>query len=261
MAHGAGTIEELEVWVGGQGRPILFLHPGDGIDSSRPFIDRLTALGHVIAPSHPGFGGSSLPRHFSTVDDIAYFYLDYLEHQGLQDVVLVGVSFGAWIGAEIAIKSTDRLAGLVLIDAIGAKFGAAQEREIIDLFAYPQHEHSGLFFHNQNFRVTSYAGYADEDLAILARNNESLALFGWSPTLHDPKLAQRLHRIGKPTLVLWGAEDRITPPAYGRRFAAAIPGAVFELIPHAGHYAHVENPDIAAAAVRRFIATPLRRIA
>ena len=55
-----------------------------------------------------------------------------------------------------------------------------------------------------------------------------MARYGWSPYMHDPKLKGRLHRIRVPTLVLWGAADRIAPPDYGRAYAAAIPGARFD---------------------------------
>src|SRR5262245_65641789 len=90
----------------GRGRPLLFLHPGIGLDRNAPVIDRLAENARVIAPSHPGFGGSEQPKSFTTVDDLAYFYLDLLEELDLQNTVLVGVSLGAWIAAEIAVKAT-----------------------------------------------------------------------------------------------------------------------------------------------------------
>ena len=70
------TIEAVER---GQGRPILFLHPGIGIDPDAPVLTELAKGGRVIAPSHPGFGTSQLPKGMTTVDDVSYFYLDLLE--------------------------------------------------------------------------------------------------------------------------------------------------------------------------------------
>jgi len=90
----------------------------------------------VIAPSHPGFGHSELPRGMSTVDDMSYFYLDLIEELGLRDLVVVGASFGGWIAAEIASKTCERLSRLVLIGAVGAKFGAREKER-----------HPGHFFH------------------------------------------------------------------------------------------------------------------
>src|SRR5436309_1212815 len=103
----------------GRGRPLLFLHPGIGLDRDAPVLERLAERARVIAPSHPGFGGSELPRSFDTIDDLAYFYLDLLDQLDLTDTIVVGVSLGAWIAAEIAVKSTQRLSHLVLANAVG----------------------------------------------------------------------------------------------------------------------------------------------
>src|SRR5689334_21155570 len=119
----------------GEGRPLLFLHPGIGIDPSAPVLDHLACAARVIAPLHPGFGGSDLPKSMTTVDDLAYFYLDLLDALHLDDAILVGVSFGAWIAAEIAIKSTERLSHLVLANAVGIKPGGREARDIADIFA------------------------------------------------------------------------------------------------------------------------------
>src|SRR5947207_9711953 len=87
----------------GAGRPLLFLHPETGIAPDAPVLDRLAAGTRVIAPTHPGFGRSEAPRSFDSVDDLAYFYLDLLEELDLDQVAAVGVAFGGWVAAEIAI--------------------------------------------------------------------------------------------------------------------------------------------------------------
>ncbi len=96
----------IEMIERGRGRPLLFLHPGIGIEPDAPVLDALAARARVLAPTHPGFGRSEAPRSFDSVDDLAYFYLDLLDQLALADVAVVGVSFGGWIAAEIAIKST-----------------------------------------------------------------------------------------------------------------------------------------------------------
>jgi pimeloyl-ACP methyl ester carboxylesterase len=252
----AGTITvagiDVELWRHGNGRPLVFLHPGDGLDDSLPILELLARKYDVIAPSHPGFGTSELPKSFRTVDDLAYFYLDFLKQQKLDDVILLGVSFGAWIAAELAIKSSDRLAGMILADAVGAKFEGPKVREIADLFSVPQYEQQQYLYESPARQRKNFAALPDETLIKLARNFESFALFGWSPTLHNPRLAGRLRRIDIPTLVLWGGNDRVVSPAYGRAFAERIAGAEFRLIDNAGHYAHVEQPTAFIAAVERF---------
>jgi pimeloyl-ACP methyl ester carboxylesterase len=243
----------VEILNAGQGRTVLYLHSADGMDGRAPFVSLLANRYRFIAPSHPGFGKSELPPSFRSVDDLAYFYLDLMKQQDLHDVVLLGVSFGAWIAAEIAIKDTSRLAGLVLVDALGAKFGDPKTREIADLFSVPQYQQADLIFADPARWKPDFSQLPDDALTRLARNNESFALYGWSPTLHDPKLVSRLHRIDVPTKVLWGAKDRVVSPSYGQAFANAIPNAEFELIEGCGHYPQVEQAEKFATAVERFI--------
>jgi pimeloyl-ACP methyl ester carboxylesterase len=244
---------KVGVWSAGAGRPVLFLHGGDGMHET-PFLRQLARKHRVIAPSHPGFDHSELPPNFRSVDDLAYFYLDFLKEQQLDDVVLVGVSFGAWIAAGIGIKSTERIAGLALIGALGARFETdPQVREIADLFSVPLYEQDRLLYHDEARRQQTYAHLSDEQALLRARNHESFCLYGWSPTLHDPKLAQRLHRIDVPTLLVWGSEDAVVAPTYGRRFADAMPNAAFDVVKGAGHYVHVEQPDRTLDVVDGFI--------
>ena len=243
---------DVEVWARGTGRALLLLHPGDGLDQDSPFLSQLASRYRVIAPSHPGFGASSLPAWMNSVDDLAYFYLDFIAQQRLHNFLLVGVSFGAWLAAEIAIHCQHGMAGLVLADAVGAKFEGPEKREIRDLFSYPLYEQAELIYSDAARRNPEYKDRTEAALLRLARNHATFALMGWSPTLHHPKLRHRLHRITVPTQLLWGAEDRVVTPDYGRRFAAAIPGAKFTLIDRAGHYPHIEQPEAFGAAIDAF---------
>jgi len=240
----------------GQGRPLLFLHPAIGLKPTDPVLDELARNFALLAPSHPGFGRSELPRHITTVDDLSYFYLDLIEALDLRDVTLVGVSFGGWIAAGIAIKSTERISRLVLADAVGIKVGDREHRDIVDIFTTRQSEVDRLAYHDPSVGAVDHTTISDEDAATLFRNREATALFAWSPYMYDPKLASRLHRIRVPTLVLWGASDRIAPPDYGRAYSRLIAGSRFELIDEAGHYPHLERPDAFARRIAAFAARP-----
>ncbi len=92
----------------------------------------------VIAPHHPGFGKSGLPDWFGTVDDIAYLYLDLAAELKLNDAVLAGACFGGWIAAEMAVRDTNRFAGLVLAAPLGIKVGGVLDRDIADMHAIPR---------------------------------------------------------------------------------------------------------------------------
>lgn len=238
----------IEMIVQGRGPPLLYLHAGDGIEPSLGFIDRLAQTFRVIAPSHPGFGGSPLSG-CRDIHDLAYHYLDLLDAMRLQAPLVAGSSFGGWIAAEIAVRAPERLGQLVLIDAVGIKTGPADQREIADIFSYTPEALNALIYKHP---PPAPPPKDIEAARRIARNRESLSLFGWSPTLHDPRLARWLHRISTPTLLLWGSDDRVVSPDYGRAYARAIPGAQFELIEDAGHFPEREQEGKVAAAVSRF---------
>jgi pimeloyl-ACP methyl ester carboxylesterase len=236
----------------GQGRPLLFLHPEIGLDPAAPVFDRLAAKCRVIAPTHPGFGASELPKGFDTVDDLAYHYLDLMDELDLRDVTLAGVSLGGWIAAAIAVKSTARLSRLVLANAVGIKVGDRETRDIADIFAITEKVFNELAYSDPSIATRDYKAMPDDAVRAVARNRETTARYAWSPYMHDPKLRRRLHRIKVPTLFLWGAADRIVSEQYGRAYCAAIPGARFETIANAGHFPHIEQPDEFARRVLAF---------
>ncbi|CAN0470672.1 unnamed protein product [Phaeothamnion confervicola] len=140
----------------------------------------------------------------TTVEDLAYHYLDVLDALDLRDVTLIGSSLGGWAAAAIAIKQSPRVARVVLIDPVGVKFGGHDDRDIVDIWGKGLEELTQLTFHDPAKGFINYAELPDEDVLVLSRARESAAWFGWSPYMHDPKLRSRLHRIDRPTLVLWG---------------------------------------------------------
>jgi pimeloyl-ACP methyl ester carboxylesterase len=242
----------LEIEESGHGRPLLFLHPGEGSQPNRPWIEALARDHRVIAPHHPGFGKSTLPDWFGTVDDIAYLYLDFARQLGLRDAVLAGACFGGWIAAEMAVRDTQRFAGLVLSAPLGIKAGGVLDRDIADMHSIPRTEFLRLAWADPANGTVDYSALPDTELAAVARARESLALFGWKPYMHNPRLKRWLHRIDIPTHLIWGNSDGIVSTEYGKAWQAEIPGAAMTVIPGTGHYPHWENPEKFAAAVTAF---------
>jgi len=246
---------QLEMIERGQGRPILLLHGEDGIDPQAPFLNLLANSGHVIVPSHPGFGHSPEVDWIDTVDDLSYLYLDFLAEQNLQDVIVVGLSLGGWIAAEMAVKSTERIAKLILVAPVGIKVSDRETRDIPDIFALSPSEVARLKYHDPAFATVDYSKLSDDQLTALARNREATVLYAWEPYFHNPKLRRRLRRIDVPTLLLWGANDQfVTPGYYGAAYRDAIHGARLETIARAGHLPQVEQPTAVAERIRTFLA-------
>jgi pimeloyl-ACP methyl ester carboxylesterase len=253
----AGAVE-FEIMTKGEGKPLLFLHGALGVDADDPLVARLAKANKVVVASHPGFGLSSRPDHVTTIDDVAYAYLDLVEAMDLQDVTLVGASIGGWIAAELAIRGSDRFNKLVLIDPVGVKLGSREERPIADVFGLTNDDLPGMYFSTKEAGLAAmhelkFPDLPEEASVRHARNRETLSLYGWAPTLYNPKLLSRLHRIKAPTLVLWGDKDHVAGVDYGKQYAAAIPGAKFDVIPGGGHLGYFENPDEYAKRTQAFL--------
>jgi pimeloyl-ACP methyl ester carboxylesterase len=244
---------DLDIVERGRGRPLLFLHAGEGLAPERPWLESLAERYRVIAPWHPGFGGSSLPDWFGSVDDLAYLYLDLAAALELKDAVLVGACLGGWVATEMLVRSSHRFSRVVLADPLGIKVSDRTTRDIADMHGMPREEYLRRAWADPALGHVDYAKLSDAELAAVARGREAFALYGWKPYMHNPKLVRWLHRIDRPTLLLWGAEDRIVSLEYGRAWQDAIPGARLEVIANAGHFPHWEQPRAFAEKVAAFV--------
>ena len=247
---------ELEVVHRGTGPLLLLLHGAGGIDPRAEFLDLLARHFELVAPSHPGFGNSPLPELFDSVDDLAYVYLDLLEEFDLREVILVGFSLGGWIAAEVAVRCAHRLSRLILVGPVGIKAGDREMRDIPDIFALAPDEVTRLVYHDPQKGAVDYAAMADEQLRIIARNRQSLALYSWEPYMHNPKLRYRLGRLKLPTLLIRGASDGLISPQYLEAYRAAIAGARMEVIAQAGHAPQIEQPRTLVERMLAFAREP-----
>ncbi len=246
----------LESWSLGEGEPLLILHDIEYLNEPRPFWHLLAGDFSIVGPSHPGFGSSDLPAGFDSVDDLAYLYLDLLEAVGPMHVM--GMGFGGWVAAEVAVRCPHNLRSLVLVDAVGIKTAGRETAEIADTFVMDPGRFLECSWHDsdlakQHMKLPGLGPMPEAELAVLLRNREAAALFGWNPFMHSPKLPGRLGRITVPTLVVWGESDGVVNPEYGRSYARAIPNARFETLPQAGHYPYLEQPERFVNLVASFL--------
>ena len=243
---------ELEVLRRGQGAPVVLLHGMDTVSPKAPFLDLLGRQVEVIAPSSPGFGNSKRPADFDTIYDLTHLYLAFLDQLPYEKVTLMGLSFGGWLAAEVAVASCHRIANLILADPVGIKIGGPEERDILDVFNTNPAEVTRKSWADIK-NAPDYDAMTDEELVIHARNWEALCLYGWHPYMYNPQLKQWLGRISVPTLVLWGERDGVVGADYGRGYAKLIRGAEFRTIEGAGHHPELEQPARFVQAVMGFL--------
>jgi pimeloyl-ACP methyl ester carboxylesterase len=244
---------ELEVQRRGSGSPLLILTNEEELELDSSLLDRLADKHELIIPSAPGFGHSERPEWISNPDDIAYIYMDLLDHLGIRTISVIGFSLGGWIALEMATKSHTLFSKILLVDPYGVKTGGVTDRDFQDIWTLHPNKVAALKWHDQSKGKRDYASMSDDQLSIVARNIESFARFCWEPYLHNPKLRKRLNRIHAPTLIVWGENDGIATPAYGKSLAALIKGSKFETIASAGHFPHLEQPDHFLALANSFI--------
>ncbi|MEE8247482.1 MAG: alpha/beta fold hydrolase [Alphaproteobacteria bacterium] len=238
------------VWEKGEGAPIGFLAGLGGLLSWTPFLDELAKSRRVIVPSLPGFPGGGRGH------DGLYSHLDWLLATrdlllgaGLDGADLVGVSAGGSLAAEMAAIWPDSVPRLVLISPLGIYDEADP---VTDVWAQVPGTQGALYVEDQTKLEAVVAMPEGEDETewqiLTIRANEAAAQIFWP--LSDTGLAQRLGRIGQPTLVLWGEADKVIAPSYAERVAGAIgPSATIRRLAGAGHLAEIDAPEAVAAAV------------
>lgn len=237
----------IEMLRGGTGDTLLFLHGAGGVKGWAPYLAALSEHFEVLAPSHPGFGGSDTPDWLDNMSDLAYFYLDFMEQLDLSGVHLVGNSLGGWLASEIAVRSAERLATLTLVSAAGIRvIGEAMG----DVFMWTAEERARNTFYDQALaerRIAEQPSEAEKDIAM--KNFFTTAKLAWSPRFHSPDLEKWLHRIKIPTMILWGDSDKVFPPVYGKAYQSAIAGSELRIIPECGHLPHQEQMAAFVAGV------------
>ena len=244
---------EIAVERRGRGAPLLLLYGEEALEPEAAVIDELARDYELVIPSPPGFGTSERPDWITNADDISYLYLDLIERLKLDDAVVLGFSFGGWLAVEMATKDCSSISKLVLVAPYGIKPGGPLDRDIQDLWLLPPDKVMGLKWFDKAKGKRDFASMPDDKLATIARNTESFARFGWEPYMHNPKLRHRLGRIRVPTLLVWGENDGIVTPDYGRAYSELIPGARLTVIPKAGHFPHIEEPRAFMAELTAFL--------
>ena len=201
---------------------MLLLHGMDTVHPNARFLDLLGREAEIIAPSSPGFGNTKRPPDFDTIYDLVHLYLALIDELPFERIALLGLSFGGWLAAEIAVACQHKLDRLILADPLGIKLGDRESRDIADVFNLNPAEVRRRGWHDPA-KAPSYDAMSDDELVVHARNREALCLYAWHPCLYNPQLKHWLGRIRVPTLVLWGDERPHRHPRLRPRLCRADP--------------------------------------
>ncbi len=248
---------EVHTWLGGQGDPLLVLHGAGGNRGFTRWLERVAERYTVWAPTHPGFGESGGAEWMDGIDDLARFYLWFIDAVGLRTPHVLGHSIGGWTAAEMATMSPGSTARLILVAPAGLK---PETGEILDVFYYSPQELRGMMVHDPatvpEWDELFARPPSPAEMEILERNREMAARLAWKPYMHNPRLGRFLPRVANRTLVVWGREDRIVPVACGEQYRRLMPAARLAVLERCGHLPPIEQPDEFAHLVVGFLGEP-----
>jgi pimeloyl-ACP methyl ester carboxylesterase len=251
--HIRGT--KIQMLRGGSGDPLLYLHSAGGEVTWLPFFERLAQHYTVYLPAHPGFSQSEGLDKIDTMEDLTFHYTDLMDHLGLSQLYIAGLSLGGWLAVELASRYCHRIRKLALIDAVGLRVPGAP---IAEIFAATPAETRNLVFHDPNSDLATMFVPdvpSPDVLENTLKAREATARVGWNPYLCNPKLRDRLYRITVPTLIIWGESDRLVPLAHGKAYQEGIAGSRLVTLEKCGHAPPFEKPDETVKLLTEFFKT------
>lgn len=234
----------------GAGPAVVIIHGVGGHKEDWAGVGAALAPHHrVLAIDMLGFGDSSKTGGDLSMPVQAAAIAALLDHAAIAKASLVGNSVGGWVAAAFAAAYPDRVDRLVLIDAAGfqAMFEGAPP---LNFDPGSPEEMQALIDITINGPVARTPGLAEQAYARYVSSGEKAISAVWAKSLFiSPRLETLFPKISAPTVVLWGADDKLFPSVLAGVFAGQVKGARSQLIPGAGHFPHVDQPEAAAQAI------------
>jgi pimeloyl-ACP methyl ester carboxylesterase len=243
----------------GDGQKIVFVHGLGGSQSTWQIVlGELAERYRVAAIDLPGHGQSdkSVSADYST-PALAAAVAEALKALKVTPAIVVGHSLGGAVALHLALQHADEVAGLVLVNSAG--LGNEIAGELLDLMDGEPGKATAralleLFFADQRLVV-------DRGIDEMAQNQ--LADGAWAAQRAVAAAAfdrggqrlavrEQLAQVTTPTLIAWGAKDRVIPLAHAIAAVSVMPDAVLKLLPAVGHVPQVEDAPGLARAIDRF---------
>lgn len=251
MLHRVSGEPSLACEVAGSGPPVVFLHGiGGGRSNWQRQTAALTNTFTTVAWDARGYGDSDDYEGPLTFSDFGDDLLRVLDDLAIERAHLVGLSMGARILMDFAPRHLDRVATLTLCDCFYGFTGALspdKQAEYIELRERPLRE--GKTFADLAPRlieslVSPNAGEAVRD--ELHRSILGLRVESYLKTLRASvgfEQGDRLAELDVPVQLIFGGEDRLTPPTIGEEMMTRLPDATLAVLDGAGHLSNLEDPD------------------
>ncbi len=229
---------EIRYLESGDGPPLVCLHGAGGLRLSRAH-QLLAEQRRVIAFETPGFGASPTNDRSTSLPDLAGTMLGAVDALGLDRFAVWGTSFGGKLALRLAMQAPDRLDALVL---------AAPAAIRLDAGPLPSPAELPALLHAHPERRPDFAPPSPE---VDAKQRELVGRLIGPP--RDAELEAAMRELHVATLVLFGTEDRLTPPELGRYYRELLPDCHFVIVYDAAHAIYDDRPEAFAAIVADFL--------
>ena len=241
--------------------PILFFNGiGANIEAVAPLAQALDDRGFVMFDM-PGVGGSPEPVVPYNPFTMCWTTARLLDALGLDEVDVMGVSWGGAMAQHFALQHGDRVRRLILCATSAGMLMVPGKPAALSKMADPRRYVDAAFM-QKHFR-TLYGdglGKSSERAAHMARLTppttrgylyQLLAMLGWTS-------APALPFLKKPTLIMMGEDDAIVPLANGTILHSLIPGSELEIFEGGGHLFLLSHREQSISCMRAFLDRPDR---
>ncbi|MDT8998089.1 alpha/beta hydrolase [Paucibacter sp. APW11] len=246
--------------------PLLLLHgTSASLHTWEGWAHELSKTRRIITIDLPGFGLTG-PSAYADYSDERYLQLigALLDHLQLPRVVLGGNSLGGELAWEYAVQAPERVAALVLVDAAGLAFTPDTLPLGFRLARMPLLKPlTGMLLPRQLVERSVASVYGDPSkitpalidryFELTLREGNRDALVQRFAQLEPGRYASQLPHLRQPTLLIWGAKDRLIPLAYGQQMNRAITGSRLVVFDKLGHVPQEEDPAATLRPVQEFL--------
>jgi 3-oxoadipate enol-lactonase len=205
----------------------------------------------VIVPDLRGHGASSAAEEPCTVADLAADIGALLDHLGISDAGICGLSLGGMIALRLAIDQPHHVACLVIANS-RASFAGSEMTVIVEgwvtVLLQPEGPLNRLRatwpkLANDSFRDSPAGRAAFDGWVQVAQTVKGSSLANVASGMSDFDVRDRLSAINKPVLVIAGEYDRLFSAEDGREISSAVGGSQYAIISGAGHLSNIDSPD------------------
>jgi pimeloyl-ACP methyl ester carboxylesterase len=245
----------------GLGEPVILLH-GTGGEGARwtPQIQGLSSDFRVIALDQIGFGQSDKPMTTYHSGVVAGFLAGFMKAIGVPKASLIGQSMGAAVALSLAVEKPEMVERLVLVNGGGFRTEPPAPRTPPDWHAR-QIANAGTLAESREYMEKLYYDHSFVTDKLVEQNLMQRLRSAYTiesmQTAADRGLGgvseDQVCAIKAPTLLVWGANDKLSPPVNADKLNAVIKNSRKVLIDKAGHYPFLEHPDKFNQIVREFL--------